>query len=82
MITNEVIFFIGYSFFLSGVGIRESVLLGFRESGVGNPFFFVSGVARRESGHRLLISGAVAAGVIAAAPEGFSLFGAFFYHAL
>ena len=63
----------------------------FRES--GHRLVFVSGVASREtdclgilvSGVEtliMLISGAVAAGIIAAAPEGLSLLSAFLDHAL
>lgn len=68
-------------FFIFGVGTPES---GFRfwfvsDSRVGT---LINIIGTRESGHRLLITGAVAAGVIAATPEGLSLFSTFLYHPL
>ena len=70
------------SSFVSGIGSRESDSSG-----------FVSGFATREPDYCwcpvsgvgtpiILITRTVAAGIIAAAPEGLSLFGAFLNHAL
>lgn len=51
-----------------------------RDSGVGSPLLVC--IRIRESGVRLLVTGAVAAGIIAATPESLSLLGAFLDHAL
>ena len=64
----------------SRVAIRDADYWLCRVSGVGTPI--IVGVGSRYSGRRLLISCAIAAGVIAAAPEGLSLFGAFLDHTL
>ena len=91
MITNEVIFFmiIIVLFRESRVGTPIVDCFASRDT----DYCFVSGVASRDadclgipvSGVEtliMLISGAVAAGVVAAAPEGLSLFGAFLDYAL
>ena len=64
----------------SGLAIRDADCLGIRDSGFGTPIIFGVGDSRLRV-HRL-IAGAVAARVVAAAPEGLSLFSAFLDYAL
>ena len=64
--------------FIWGFGIRDADLFG--DSGFGTPIIFGVGDSRSRV-HRL-IAGAVAARVVAAAPEGLSLLSAFLDYAL
>ena len=64
----------------SRVAIRDADYWLCRVSGVET--LIVVGVGSRDSGRWLLISCAVAAGVIAAPPESLSLFGTFLDHTL
>ena len=75
------------SFFMMGgiYGIRDSrfgtpIYLGIRDSRFGTPIIF--GVGDSQSRVHRLIAGAVAARVVAAAPEGLSLLSAFLDYAL